>query len=81
MLYKNIEEPKVIPIPIWKWVLLFFCPVFTGYDDEGDIYCVCYAKMLFKCIYIVQVNYYDRATGNLIRAIKLTRKGYGDKND
>lgn len=75
MLYKNIEEPKFEPIPIWKWILLFFCPVHIGYDEEGDIACITFAKMLFKDMYIVREDYFCKTTGNLLRTRKLTRKG------
>lgn len=75
MLYKNIEEPKFKPIPLWKWFLLFFCPVHIGYDEEGDIACVTFVKILLKHIYIMHIDYFSKATGNLLRTRKLTRKG------
>lgn len=75
MLDKNIEELKVELIPMWKWILLFFCPVHISYDEEGDIACVIFAKVLFKQIYIMREDYFCKATGNLLRTRKLTRKG------
>ena len=71
----KIEEPKPRPIPIWKWILLCFCPVHLGFDTEGDIVCVSFVKILFKHIYIMREDYYCMTTGNLLRTKKLTRKG------
>ena len=71
----KIEKPKLKPIPMWKWILLYFCPVHKGFDIEGDIVCVCSAKILFKHMYIVQTDYFSMTTGNLLRTRKLTRKG------
>ena len=62
------------PIPIWKWILLYFCPAYMSYDTEGDIACVCFAKVLFKHIYIVHEDYYHIPTGRLLRTYKLTRR-------
>lgn len=69
-----VEELKSEPIPLWKWLLLCFCPVHIGYDVEGDIACVSFAKMLFKHIYFVREDYYCITTGNLLRTRKLTKK-------
>ena len=75
MLDKVIEKPKFEPIPVWKWILLFFCPVHIGYDEEGDIVCVSFNKMLFNHLYVMQLDYWSKATSNLLRTSKLTRKG------
>ena len=71
----KIEEPKFKPIPMWKWILLYFCPVLKGFNIEGDVVCVYSAKILFKQMYIMQIDYYCTPTGNLLRTKKLTRKG------
>ena len=63
------------PIPLWKWILLYFCPAYKGFDAEGDVACVCYAKTLFKQIYIVREDYFCISTGELLRTVKLTRNG------
>lgn len=63
------------PIPVWKWVLLFFCPTYMSYDTEGDVACVCFTKVLFKEIYVMRTDYFCISTGNLLRTNKLTRKG------
>jgi hypothetical protein len=63
------------PIPIWKWFLLYFCPVYISFDTEGDVGCVCFAKVLFKQIYFVRIDYFCISTGSLIRTSKLTRRG------
>lgn len=72
---KTTEEIKasVKLIPMWKWILLNFCPAYVSYDTEGDIACVCFAKVLFKHIYIMRTNYFCISTGNLLRTYKLTR--------
>lgn len=73
---KTTEEVKasVKPIPMWKWILLHLCPTYMNYDTEGDIACVCFAKVLFKKIYIMRVDYFSISTGNLLRTNKLTRR-------
>lgn len=70
----KIEEPEIKPIPMWKWILLHFCPVHLGFDTEGDIVCVSFAKVLFKQVYFVRTDYYCVTTGYLLRTNKLTRK-------
>lgn len=72
---KNIEELKTELIPLWKWILLFFCPVHIGYDEEGDVACVTFVKILFKQMYVMRTDYFCISTGNLLRTRKLTRKG------
>lgn len=62
-------------IPIWKWILLYFCHSYIGFDVEENVACVCFAKVLFHHIYVMREDYYCMATGNLIRTRKLTRKG------
>ena len=76
MQMKTTEEVKasVKPIPMWKWILLHFCPAYVSYDTEGDIACVCSAKVLFKKIYIMREDYFSISTGNLLRSRKLTRR-------
>ena len=69
------EKPKIKPIPVWKWILLHFCPMYTSFDSEGDIVCVCYAKILFKHMYFMEIGYYSMTTGNLLKTEKLTRRG------
>lgn len=73
---KTTEEVKdsVKTIPMWKWILLHFCPAYVSYDTEGDIACVCFAKVLFKKIYIMREDYFCVSTGNLLRTYKLTRR-------
>lgn len=71
----KIEKPEFKPIPMWKWILLYFCPVLKGFDTKGDIVCVSFAKILFKHIYIMREDYFSMTTGNLLRTKKLTRKG------
>lgn len=63
------------PIPLWKWILLYFCPARMGFDVEGDVACICFAKVLFKEIYIVREDYFCISTGELLRTSKLTRSG------
>ena len=72
---KLFDKPKVKPIPLWKWILLYFCREHITFDTEGDIAMVCWAKILFNHIYIVREDYYCKTTGNLLRTGKLTRKG------
>lgn len=72
---KIIEKVGFKTIPMWKWILLCFCPTHTSYETEGDVACVCFAKILFKHIYIMREDYYCTTTGNLLRTRKLTRKG------
>lgn len=74
MIEYKIGEPELKPIPMWKWILLYFCPVHKGFNTEGDVVCVCSAKILFKQMYIVQTDYYSTTTGNLLWTRKLTRK-------
>lgn len=71
------EEIKfsVKPIPLWKWILLYFCPTHISFDDEGDIACICFVKVLFKEMYIMREDYFCISTGNLIKTSKLTRRG------
>lgn len=69
------EKPKIKPIPVWKWILLHFCPTHIGYDTEGDIACVCHVKILFKQMYFMRTDYFCMTTGNLLRTEKLTRRG------
>lgn len=71
-----IEEVKasVKPIPVWKWILLHFRPAYISYDTEGDIACVCYAKVLFKQIYTMRTDFFCISTGNLLSSSKLTRR-------
>jgi hypothetical protein len=73
---KTTEEVKasVKTIPMWKWILLHFCPAYVSYDTEGDIACVIYAKVLFKKIYIMRTDYFCISTGNLLRSGRLTRR-------
>lgn len=70
------EEIKALvkPIPVWKWILLFFCPAYMYWDTEGDVACVCYAKVLFGQIYIVREDWFHIPTGRLLRTHKLTRR-------
>lgn len=71
------EEMQALfkPIPVWKWVLLHLCPAYiAGYDTEGDIACVCIAKVLFKQIYIVRTDWFHIPTGRLLKTCKLTRR-------
>lgn len=63
------------PIPLWKWILLYFRPTHISFDTKGDIACVCFAKVLFKEIYIMREDYFCIPTGNLLRTNKLTRSG------
>ena len=63
------------PIPLWKWILLYFCPTHISFDTEGDICCVCFAKVLFKQIYIVREDYFCVVSSNLLNIIRLTRRG------
>jgi len=72
---KLFDEHKIKPIPLWKWILLYFCQAHIGFDTEGDIARVCWAKILFNHIYIVREDYFCMKTGNLLRTGKLTRKG------
>ena len=70
------EETKALvkPIPVWKWILLFFCPSYKSCDTEGDIACICRAKVLFKQIYVVRIAWFHIPTGRLLKAYKLTRR-------
>lgn len=71
-----ISKPEIKPIPLWKWILLYFCPAHVSYSGtEGAIACVCISKVLFKHIYLVRTDYYSMTTGNLLRTSRLTRKG------
>lgn len=71
----KIEKPEFKPIPVWKWILLHLCPAHISFDTEGDIACVCFAKILFGHIYIMREDYFSMTTGNLLKTSKLTRKG------
>lgn len=62
------------PIPLWKWILLYFCPTHISFDDEGDVARICFAKVLFKEIYIMHEDYFCISTGELLRTSKLTRR-------
>ena len=39
------EKDSVKPMPMWKWILLHFCPTHVSYDTEGDIACVCFTQV------------------------------------
>ena len=54
-------------LPLWKRILLCFCPTHVGFDVEGDVAYVCYAKILFGHICIIREDMFDVPTGNLIR--------------
>ncbi len=68
-------KSSIKPIPLWKWILLYFCPTHIGFDSEGEVASVCFAKVLFKDVYIMRIDYFDNKTGNLIKTERLTRKG------
>lgn len=68
------EKPKIKPIPVWKWILLHFCPTHIGFDSEGDIACATFVKILFKQMYVMRTDYFSMTTGNLLRSEKLTRR-------
>ncbi len=65
------EEAKtsVKPIPIWKWVLLHFCPTYISYDTEGDIACVFFQRFFSStftsCVQITFVSQQATCSGQV----------------
>ncbi len=74
------EKPELKPISMWKRLLLFFCPTHLGFDTEGDIVSVCFAKKLFKQLFVMRIDYFSVTTGNLLKTRKLIRSGYVRRN-
>ena len=71
---KIFEYWRRPPIPLWKWILLYFVKPHIGVDVDVHITTVCYAKMLFGVIYIWKIKTYNSYNGKLIKVEKLTRK-------
>lgn len=63
------------PIPVFIWILLHFVRTKKSIDIDVHITSVCYAKVLFKKIYIWKIETFNTYNGKLIKTTKLTRKG------
>ena len=71
---KVFEYIQQTPIPLWKWILLHFVKTYKSFDTDLHVTVVCYAKMLFKKIYIWKIETYNSYNGKLIKIEKLARK-------
>lgn len=61
------------PIPLWKWILLYFVKSHIGVDVDIHTTTFCYAKKLCGEVYIWKIETYNSYNGKLIKTEKLTR--------